>query len=65
QCDAHTVILVATIARVQRDDNDKPVTPVVINKVTIVREGQPMPPEPAVPAPAPAAPVPAAPAPPQ
>ncbi len=55
QCDAHTVLLVGSIARVQRDENDKPVTPVVINKITIVRDGQPMPPEPASPAPAPAA----------
>ena len=55
QCDAHTVLLVASIARVERNADDKPVTPVVINKITIVREGQPMPPEPALPAAAPAA----------
>ena len=54
QCDAHTVLLVGSIARVQRDENDKPMTPVVINKIIIVRDGQPMPPEPAAPAPAPA-----------
>lgn len=48
QCDEHSVLLVASIARVDRDANDKPTTPVVINKVTIVREGQPIPPEPAV-----------------
>jgi len=48
-------LLVGSIARVQRDENDKPLTPVVINKITIVRDGQPMPPEPAAPAPAPAA----------
>jgi peptidyl-prolyl cis-trans isomerase A (cyclophilin A) len=47
QCDAHTVLLVASIARVERDKNDKPLVPVVINRVTIVREGQPMPPPPA------------------
>jgi peptidyl-prolyl cis-trans isomerase A (cyclophilin A) len=47
QCDAHSVLLVASIARVERDANDKPVVPVVINKVTIVPEGQPIPPEPA------------------
>ena len=47
QCDAHSVLIVASIARVERDENDKPVTPVVINKVTIVPEGQPIPPEPA------------------
>ena len=51
QCDAHTVLLVASIARVERNANDKPLTPVTISKVTIVREGQPMPPEPAEPAP--------------
>jgi peptidyl-prolyl cis-trans isomerase A (cyclophilin A) len=56
QCDAHTVLLVASIARVERNADDKPVTPVVINKITIVREGQPIPPEPALPAAAPASP---------
>jgi peptidyl-prolyl cis-trans isomerase A (cyclophilin A) len=55
QCDTHTVLLAATIARVQRNDSDKPLTPVNINRITIVREGQPMPPEPAVPATSPAA----------
>jgi peptidyl-prolyl cis-trans isomerase A (cyclophilin A) len=47
QCDAHSVLLVASIARVERNKDDKPLTPVVINRVTIVRDGQPMPPEPA------------------
>ena len=47
QCDAHSVLIVATIARVDRNSSDKPLTPVVINKVTIVREGQPIPPLPA------------------
>src|ERR1700685_39706 len=47
QCDAHSVVLVGAIARVERNDQDKPTTPVVINKVTIVTEGQPIPPEPA------------------
>jgi peptidyl-prolyl cis-trans isomerase A (cyclophilin A) len=49
QCDEHSVLLVASIARVERNANDKPTTPVVINKITIVREGHPMPPLPAVP----------------
>lgn len=49
QCDAHSVLLVASIARVPRDENDKPTTPVVVNRVTIVRDGQPMPPLPAAP----------------
>jgi peptidyl-prolyl cis-trans isomerase A (cyclophilin A) len=57
QCDAHSVLLVASIARVERNSQDKPVTPVVINRITIVREGQPMPPDPALtPAKTPAAP---------
>jgi peptidyl-prolyl cis-trans isomerase A (cyclophilin A) len=47
QCDAHSVLMVATIARVDRNSQDKPLTPVVLNKVTIVRDGQPMPPDPA------------------
>jgi peptidyl-prolyl cis-trans isomerase A (cyclophilin A) len=47
QCDDPSVNVVKTIARVQRDDNDKPLTPVTLNKVTIVPEGSPMPPLPA------------------
>src|SRR5216683_538680 len=62
QCDAHTVLLVASIAHVERNSDDKPLTPVIINRITIVREGQPMPPLPAAP---PVAAAPAAPAPPQ
>jgi peptidyl-prolyl cis-trans isomerase A (cyclophilin A) len=54
QCDAHSILLVASIARVERSADDKPITPVVINKITIVREGQPIPPEPALPSTAPA-----------
>ncbi|MDE1175644.1 MAG: peptidylprolyl isomerase [Edaphobacter sp.] len=50
QCDSHTVLLVASIARVARNAEDKPDTPVVINKITIVRDGQPIPPEPSLPA---------------
>ena len=49
QCDPHSVLLVATIARVERNANDKPLTPVVVNKVTIVPAGQPIPPLPAAP----------------
>jgi peptidyl-prolyl cis-trans isomerase A (cyclophilin A) len=52
-CDAHSVLLVASIARVERNSSDKPLTPVLINRVTIVREGQPMPPLPAAPPAAP------------
>jgi peptidyl-prolyl cis-trans isomerase A (cyclophilin A) len=49
QCDAHSVLLAASIAHVERDASDKPLTPVVIERVTIVRDGQPIPPLPAVP----------------
>lgn len=44
QCDDASVAVVKAIARVPRDANDKPLTPVMLKKVTIVREGQPMPP---------------------
>jgi peptidyl-prolyl cis-trans isomerase A (cyclophilin A) len=47
QCDDPSVEVVKTIARVPRDSNDKPLTPVVLKKVTIVPEGQPLPPSPA------------------
>ena len=46
QCDPHTVLIVKGIALVDRNAQDKPVTPVVINKVTIVPVGQPVPPLP-------------------
>jgi peptidyl-prolyl cis-trans isomerase A (cyclophilin A) len=63
QCDAHSVLMVATIARMDRNSQDKPLTAITVNKVTIVREGQAMPPDPMPPAPsAPAAAVPAIPA---
>ncbi len=47
QCDDPGVLVVKTIARVDRDNRDKPVTPVVLNKVTIVDAGQAIPPAPA------------------
>jgi peptidyl-prolyl cis-trans isomerase A (cyclophilin A) len=47
QCDDSSVLVVKTIARVERDGNDKPLQPVVLKKVTIVPEGQPLPPAPA------------------
>lgn len=47
QCDAHTVLMVATISRVDRDSANKPTTPIILNRLTIVREGQPIPPVPA------------------
>ena len=46
QCDDASVAVVKAIARVPRDSGDKPLKPVVLKKVTIVREGQPMPPLP-------------------
>jgi peptidyl-prolyl cis-trans isomerase A (cyclophilin A) len=52
QCDDSSVLVVQTIARVQRDANDKPLAPVVLKKVTIVHEGQPLPALPADAAPA-------------
>ena len=48
QCDDTSVALVKAIARMPRDANDRPVTPVVLQKVTIVPEGQPLPPAPPV-----------------
>jgi peptidyl-prolyl cis-trans isomerase A (cyclophilin A) len=51
QCDDPSVNVVKTIARVQRDDRDKPLEPVVLRKVTVIPEGQPVPPAP-TPAPA-------------
>ena len=46
QCDDPSVEVVKTIARVERDGNDKPLVPVQLKKVTIVPEGQPLPPAP-------------------
>lgn len=46
QCDDPSVEVVKSIARVERDGNDKPIDPVTLNKVTIVPDGQPMPPAP-------------------
>jgi len=58
QCDDPSVAVVKTIARVQRDGNDKPLVSVVLQKVTIVPEGQPVPPVPATAQSAPGAPKP-------
>jgi len=46
QCDPHTVLMVKGIAQVDRNAQDKPLTPVVLTKVTIVPVGQPTPPLP-------------------
>ena len=53
QCDDPSIEVVKAIARVDRDGNDKPLAPVVLQKVTIVPEGQPVPAAPAQTAPAP------------
>jgi peptidyl-prolyl cis-trans isomerase A (cyclophilin A) len=47
QCDPSSVLVVKTITRVERDAHDKPLSPVVLKKVTIVPVGQPLPPPPA------------------
>jgi peptidyl-prolyl cis-trans isomerase A (cyclophilin A) len=54
QCDDPSVDVVKTIARVPRDPNDRPLTPVVLKKVTVVPEGQALPPLPTWERPAPA-----------
>lgn len=46
QCDPHSVLVAESIADVERDDRDKPLDPVVLKKLTIVQNGQPMPPPP-------------------
>jgi len=56
QCDEPSIGVVKAIARVERDPDDKPVTPVVLQKVTIVPEGQALPPAPAAQAQPPSAP---------
>jgi len=47
QCDEHSVLVAASIARVDRDAQDKPRDAVTIKKMTVVREGQAIPPLPA------------------
>jgi peptidyl-prolyl cis-trans isomerase A (cyclophilin A) len=47
QCDEHAVALATVIAHVERNADDKPLTPVVLTKVTIVPDGRPLPPLPA------------------
>jgi peptidyl-prolyl cis-trans isomerase A (cyclophilin A) len=44
QCDDHSVIVVQSIARVNRDENDKPLEPVTLQKVTIIPAGETVPP---------------------
>jgi peptidyl-prolyl cis-trans isomerase A (cyclophilin A) len=47
QCNPSSVLVVKTMTRVERDGRDKPLSPVVLKKVTIVPVGQPLPPAPA------------------
>jgi peptidyl-prolyl cis-trans isomerase A (cyclophilin A) len=60
QCDDASLAVVKAIARVQRDSNDKPLTPVVLEKVSIVNAvpvaAEPPPPPPPPPGAASAAP---------
>jgi len=51
QCDDASIPIVESIARVNRDSNDKPIEPVILKKVTIIPAGQPVPPRPAPAAP--------------
>jgi peptidyl-prolyl cis-trans isomerase A (cyclophilin A) len=46
QCDDPSVEVVKAIAHVDRNADDKPLTPVILQKVTILREGEPVPPAP-------------------
>jgi len=56
QCDDASLSVVKSIARVERDSNDKPITPVELIKVAIVPDGKPMPPLPAAPTGSPSSP---------
>ena len=46
QCDAAGMFIVRAIAAAARDSSDKPLMPVVLKKVIIVRAGRPLPPLP-------------------
>jgi peptidyl-prolyl cis-trans isomerase A (cyclophilin A) len=46
QCDDASVAVVTAITHTPRDQADRPMTPVILKKVWVVREGQPMPPLP-------------------
>jgi peptidyl-prolyl cis-trans isomerase A (cyclophilin A) len=43
QCDDASLLIEQSIARVETGEQDKPVTPVILTRVTIVPEGQPLP----------------------
>ena len=46
QCDPHSVLVAASIARVERNGEDRPISPVTLNKVTVVPPGGTLPPVP-------------------
>jgi peptidyl-prolyl cis-trans isomerase A (cyclophilin A) len=48
QCDPHSVLVAESITQVERDGRDKPLQPVTLKKVTIVPDGQSVPPLPTV-----------------
>ena len=50
QCDEPSVSVVLAMTRVARNHNDRPLVRVMLNKVTIVPEGRPLPPVPSTPA---------------
>jgi peptidyl-prolyl cis-trans isomerase A (cyclophilin A) len=52
QCDDAGIEVVKAITHVPRDADDKPLTPVILQKVSIVADGQPLPPLPATTQPA-------------
>ncbi len=43
QCDPSSVLVAESITQVPRNDQDKPLEPVYLNKITIVQNGQPIP----------------------
>ncbi len=46
KCDDASVLVAESITEVERDSQDKPLQPVTLDKVTIVENGQPLPPVP-------------------
>ncbi len=56
KCAPASVLVAESITEVERDSQDKPLQPVTLNKVTIVANGQPLPPIPSAAKPAAATP---------
>jgi peptidyl-prolyl cis-trans isomerase A (cyclophilin A) len=56
KCDPASVLVAESITEVERDSQDKPLQPVTLSKVTIVANGQPLPPIPSAAKPAAATP---------